>query len=133
MARRTRTDCVTFDVSLPHPAVAANYRGSWHARHKARQVQRAEARFAAVEACSKANDDMPWEAFSVHYCFRFATRRRRDLDNLIFAMKATLDGVQDAGLIADDAGCVSLTVRREWASSPAEACVRVEVRRERDG
>lgn len=91
-------------------------------------MQRDEARKAAKAAMP--NRWEPLGSFSVHYAFRFATKRRRDLDNLVFAMKATLDGVQDAGLVADDAGCVALSVRRERVAEGESPGVRVEVRQE---
>lgn len=40
------------------------------------------------------------------------TRRRRDIDNVLAALKAALDGLTDAGWWKDDSDIVAITIRK---------------------
>jgi Holliday junction resolvase RusA-like endonuclease len=40
------------------------------------------------------------------------TRRRRDIDNVLAALKAALDGLTDAGWWKDDSDIVGITIRK---------------------
>ena len=44
----------------------------------------------------------PWEKAHLTITFRASDKRRRDLDNLLSASKAYVDGLVAAGIIADD-------------------------------
>jgi hypothetical protein len=44
----------------------------------------------------------PWEYMEVEANFFFATRRERDPDNAIGALKAAYDGIVDSGLVPKD-------------------------------
>jgi crossover junction endodeoxyribonuclease RusA len=80
--------------------VSANDRDHW--RVKARKV--AEIRYAAegaVTAAGVAVDVMPHITVGLVYVPR--DKRRRDADNLVVPlMKALVDGIVDAGVVADD-------------------------------
>ncbi len=52
----------------------------------------------ALEEC----ESLPWGKCSVHATFYFATKRGRDVDNLIASLKSTYDGLVDAGVVSDD-------------------------------
>jgi Holliday junction resolvase RusA-like endonuclease len=56
------------------------------------------AKAIANEEC----ESLPWLKCSVHAKFFFATKRGRDIDNLIASLKSTYDGLVDAGVVPDD-------------------------------
>jgi Holliday junction resolvase RusA-like endonuclease len=47
-------------------------------------------------------DTLPWGRCLVHAEFFHKTKRRRDIDNAIGCLKATYDGLVDAGVVEDD-------------------------------
>jgi Holliday junction resolvase RusA-like endonuclease len=52
----------------------------------------------------------PLASASVQCRFYFATKRRRDGDNLLASMKSCFDGLVDAGVFTDDSGLTHLPV-----------------------
>lgn len=85
-------------ISLPHqPHHAPNDRnGHWRARHDAQRAWR-----EAAGWCARQLDavDPP---VVVTLTGRPPDRRRRDVDGWSLAAKAAIDGLRDAGVIADD-------------------------------
>jgi len=57
-------------------------------------------------ACEAVEDSeietVPWEHVSVSITIYYATRRRRDEDNVMGSLKSYYDGIVDSGLVADD-------------------------------
>ena len=47
-------------------------------------------------------ETLPWGKCHVHAIFYYKTKRNRDVDNAIGSLKATYDGLVDAGIVPDD-------------------------------
>ena len=47
-------------------------------------------------------ESTPWKKVIVSAAFYYKTKRRRDQDNAMAALKAAYDGVVDAGVVVDD-------------------------------
>lgn len=90
-------------VVLPWPSrtLAPNMRVHWAQKARAAKIARSEAawwaRAAGVRPVRK-----PPQAFDVSLIFHPPDARRRDLDNLIASMKASLDGIADAMGVDDN-------------------------------
>ncbi len=97
----------TVTVTLPIPArsLSPNARVHWAARSKARAGQRA---LAAMRARGAMPGPFPyrWPSASilVRWYGKTAQCLRLDADNIIGSLKGAVDGLADAGLIADDRG-----------------------------
>ena len=65
------------------------------ATRKARRIAK-----EAVEA--EKLETLPWEKIKVQVAFYFKDKRRRDQRNFESMLKATYDGLVDAGLVVDD-------------------------------
>lgn len=115
------------DLPLPPRQVAANAAGSWHGKARAKAEQRQVAKTAGLATLERVEGHEPLAAFEVEYRFRFHTRRKRDLDNLVFSMKSSLDGLGDAGLFVDDCGLVALHVRAEVVEKTQPSGVEVRL------
>ena len=73
----------------------------WTARHRATQEAKAEIGWLAK---AQWHNDEPMMIVRISYEFHVKDKRRRDLDNLIGACKAYVDGLIDVGvLFYDDA------------------------------
>lgn len=100
----------TVTVTLPIPArsLSPNARVHWAARSKARGYQRSNAKFATFVALSTSPgpDTYRWPSASILVRWYGATAHclRLDADNIIGSLKGAVDGLADAGLIADDRG-----------------------------
>jgi len=83
---------LTLTLPWPPSALNPNQRQHWrqHARHKARF--RAA---CALQARAQGVGSLKAEKLAVRLSFVPPDRRRRDLDNLIAAMKSGLDGLAD--------------------------------------
>jgi Holliday junction resolvase RusA-like endonuclease len=79
----------------------------WRAKREARE----QAGWLAKEAGVPAQ---PFQKAHITITFVSGDRIRRDIDNLFAAMKPYIDGIVDAGVIADDSALnVSYTIRYE--------------------
>ena len=97
---------VTID-HLPYSELMPNRKLYWAAKAKVAAIAR---RDACIEALNCMGTWIAPERASVFYRFTAKDKRKRDLDNLIAASKASLDGLRDAGVIAsDDADYLSIS------------------------
>lgn len=55
----------------------------------------------------------PWEDVEVRIKYFFTCRRRRDKDNLLAWLKATMDGLADGGIVKDDSRFTYMPVEEE--------------------
>jgi len=106
-----------FRIVLPHlPNANANpNKRSGYARNKkfgmynaklakAKRTDREEVIATVLE---QGRPDRPMEKAHITISWHAKDKRRRDIDNLFAAMKGSIDGLVDAGVIADDSGqCV---------------------------
>lgn len=81
-------------VMLPWPpkALSPNERKHWRALAKAKAAYRAA---CATQAMAQGAKRISAERLAVHLEFVPPDRRRRDMDNMIAAMKSGLDGLAD--------------------------------------
>lgn len=88
-------------LPLPDRVLSPNARCHWATKSRAVKAARATAQYAATVAGGACQ----WLTTARIDIRAFHTiNRRRDRDNLIASCKAYLDGLADAGLIANDSG-----------------------------
>lgn len=107
-------------LSWPDPALWPNGRAHRMELHRRRQAQRSEGYYAAHEAGLRGV-----RARGLRLTFHAADRRKRDLDNMLAAMKAALDGIADA--MGQDDSEWTVEVQRGPVSKPGRVVVEVLV------
>ena len=96
---------------LPDPDLNPNKRLHWTARWHAMRDAKDEAMALVYE---QGRPETPYESSHITITWVAGDARRRDVDNCFSSMKAYIDGLVDAGLIADDSAMhVSYTLRYE--------------------
>lgn len=93
-----------FEITLPHlpyRQLSQNARLHWAVKRKWTVSARNEACIEAMSVLSRGKWEMPTKA-TIYYEFTVKDNRRRDVENLIAACKAHVDGIVDAGVITDD-------------------------------
>lgn len=94
---------ITITLPLPHKRLSPNARVHWGRKADATKSARRTAKYTAVALMADLRLDAPrLSSARVEYRFYFKTNARRDPDNAIASMKASLDGLTDAGLWTDD-------------------------------
>jgi len=76
-----------------------------------KKSQRSDAHLAALADMQAQNLEKPhWQRATIQATFHKPSRRARlhDQDGITAWLKATADGIQDAGVVADDCGLVWL-------------------------
>lgn len=94
-------ESITITLPMPPSAVRPNGRAHWIAKARANKRCRA----LAKALCNEALGGMPsprWGKATMLIDARFRTSRSMDPDNLIGSIKAYVDGIQDAGIVAND-------------------------------
>lgn len=92
---------------LPPPELSPNGRSQhWAKRQKAKRYWHEQGRIAG-HLMRQYRLDLgrtgQIDKARVTYSFTQPTRRRRDIDNLIYMMKPFMDGLVESGLLVDDA------------------------------
>ena len=96
---------------LPDPDLSPNKRLHYMALYKAKLLAKKEMYLRVLEQ-GRPRTLMPKANIAITWIGK--DRRRRDIDNLFASMKAYIDGLVFAEVIADDsADCVSYTLRYE--------------------
>jgi crossover junction endodeoxyribonuclease RusA len=101
----------------PNPNRTRRYH--WRARHRADQEWRQAGRLSA-----HGLRRTPMQRATLDVVHVVPDRRRRDLDNLTASIKAVLDGIVDAGVIADDSSRVLVSVTHRIEHEPGVAATR---------
>jgi Holliday junction resolvase RusA-like endonuclease len=97
-------DRITIELPMPPKQLHPNARSHWRAKLKPKAQQRQQAYLAALDALRGAVSPR-WESAKIHATYWLGSRgKKHDADNLIAWLKATVDGLQDAGILADDSG-----------------------------
>lgn len=96
---------LTVTIPLPPRSAHPNARAHWRATAASKKRQREDSHIAALAAL----DGKPapqWERATIHATFYRPGSRDRvsDPDNLCAWLKGTVDGLQDAGIVANDRG-----------------------------
>lgn len=101
------------ELPWPDPSLAPNRKNGrhWGSVHAAKGNRLADARVLTLAAMRQAGYVPPPGALALTLTFCAPDRRRRDLDNLLAALKADFDGVAQA-LGVDDQLFDPLTLRR---------------------
>lgn len=100
MMEKVRKISITLD-HLPSPELNPNKlrRLHWSERHRLTLEARQEAGWLAKV---QWKDAQPMEKARISYEFQIKGRKKHDIDNLLAACKAYLDGIIDAGVIYSD-------------------------------
>lgn len=104
---RAAEDTLSIVLPLPHQRLAPNsgrrYPAGWIARLV--RERRADCRLATQAAILRQFDGVevagfPWPQAEI--AMHFVLPRKRDEDNLVAWAKSTIDGIADAGVVAND-------------------------------
>jgi Holliday junction resolvase RusA-like endonuclease len=95
-------DVITVTVGTPSRLMNPNSRCHWGVKAKATKRARVEAWAAAQVAMYEANVKGGWKEATAEVHWYARDSRRRDKDNCLSSLKATFDGLVDAGLLVDD-------------------------------
>ena len=113
---------------LPPFECGPNARLHWAAKAKAASTWGSTVFYQAVDARNRTGEPAKWknlDGAKVNVTFVLPNHRRRDLDNLISAMKSGIDALVRCGILKDDsAGHVTLEYKAEFGD---EAMTVVEV------
>jgi crossover junction endodeoxyribonuclease RusA len=89
-------------VELPPPELSPNGRHHWRVKAKATQTYRYACGTVALAELN-GRDKPRWKRARLQIAWYAPTDRRRpDPDNIIAWLKAALDSLKDAGVLADD-------------------------------
>ena len=116
------------ELPWPEPKLAPNRRNGkhWTATHAAKGKRLADARLLTLAAMRQAGYIPPTGPLALTLTFCAPDRRRRDLDNLLAALKADFDGVAQA-LGVDDQLFEPITLRRGEAVNPGRVVLEIGV------
>lgn len=90
-------------VEIPPAKLSQNARVHWHERARLTRIAKADGYAMTIVAMDEVGLIQPrWSKARMHTTFYWASNRRRDVDNANSRLKATIDGIVQAGLIADD-------------------------------
>ena len=94
---------ITITCPLPHKACHPNARPHWQTKATAMKGDRAAGKLCAMDIMNILYwSYRPWKSATVQATFVHRTRRTRDPLNAYASLKGLIDGVVDAGLLADD-------------------------------
>ena len=95
-------------LPLPSNRLSPNGRYHWAAKHRAIKKARADAGLAVLVAKNAYGAHTPFYKVTVKACFYLRDSRKHDSDNLIASIKAYLDGMADAEVVANDNDIIPL-------------------------
>lgn len=95
-------EVLTVTVGIPARTLSPNARCHWAVKAKATKRARVEAWASAQVAMYEANVKGGWKEATAEVHWYARDVRRRDKDNCLASLKATFDGLVDAGLLHDD-------------------------------
>tara|TARA_R110000824_G_scaffold337488_1_gene524093 strand:- start:506 stop:898 length:393 start_codon:yes stop_codon:yes gene_type:complete len=90
---------------MPPKEIRGNSRAHWRTVRRINRERREDAKLLALVTVQEADKTLtitPIES-RVLISYEFYHWKPIDLDNLIFGMKSTLDGIVDSGVVSDDA------------------------------
>ena len=103
---------------LPPSKAYPNRRTHYYTLSKIRKKQQEEIIAYVLE---QGRPDSPLDRAHITITWRSKDKRDRDIDNLLSAMKGTIDGLIHAGVIVDDsAKHLSYTLYYEWGDNVNE-------------
>ena len=102
------SDTIELFLGPAPPVLSPNRRVHWAQESRAARAYREQAFLVARSRIGCNRKDLPWPGAYVRATFYFRVRRKRDGDNLNASLKHALDGLADAGIVADDNAFVLL-------------------------
>lgn len=94
---------LTFQLPVPSRILSPNNRSHWHAVAEAKRKARLAAKIEAARVLADAGIRAPkWGKARMAVTLFHLTARTPDPGNLMASLKAYEDGLQDAGIIAND-------------------------------
>jgi len=112
-------------LPMPESCLWPNRVSHWTKKARAKKKQRQTAALLALPHRPKSRD--PIASGVIEFRFYWPDARRRDMDNALAAMKSAIDGIKDAGVIADDSG-FGFFVSREPKGAGTEPSVSVTIK-----
>lgn len=107
---------ITVTIPIPQPGCDSNSRVHWALKAKHKAVARDDACTAGMVAVAGTPDwksmGMPWRSASLLIRWYHPTVKHRDRDNIVSMLKASIDGLVDAGILFDDDQLTVLPVER---------------------
>lgn len=101
---------ITITLPLPSRHLSPNGRYHWAVKARAAQEARRYAAWQAHPGCIRVQGyPFRWESARIEVRPYYGDRRRHDSDNLLASLKPSIDGLVDAGMLADD-NCVTYTL-----------------------
>lgn len=97
-------------ITLPLPPRELHPNARVHFMARAKQTKSYRFHAAVVVRQTRVGVAERWKTATVQATFYFKDKRRRDKDGMLSSLKASFDGLADAGLIADDSGLTHLPV-----------------------
>lgn len=83
--------------------LSPNARMSWQAKRKYTQAARMEAKLVALEQINRVRDWKPFKSVRVWpTIYVVSARNRMDDDNALSCLKPYFDGLEEAGIVAND-------------------------------
>jgi len=95
-------DVLTVTIGLPQRVLSPNARCHWGVKARATKRARVEAWAATQVAMYEANVKGGWKEATAEVHWYARQDRKRDRDNCLASLKASFDGIVDAGLLRDD-------------------------------
>jgi len=96
---------LTIIVPLPHRSLSPNARAHWRTVHSQKKKAKNISRLSAIAAYITYKEAPRWKEATVHVKAYFKDRRSKwDRDNFIASLKATMDGIAEAGVMENDRG-----------------------------
>ena len=94
-------------LPLPFCELSPNARVCWQAKSRMTKRYRKIAWAEGLSVIGRRSAPR-WKTAIVQATFYLTTSHKRDRDNLIASLKAALDGLADAGIVANDRGFIPL-------------------------
>lgn len=109
---------IVIEMPIPTRTLSPNGRCHWSKRAKARKEQRTSAHAKALAAL-RWMQAPKWKSAKVNILWYHQTARWPDADNCLGCCKGILDGLVDAGVLADDRGVqIGMIFRSKDATRP---------------
>ena len=90
----------TITLPLPDGTTSGHAKGHWRSAAAKTKAMREYAWGECFQI--KGHPSKPYAKAIIHFAFFLASNRRRDTLNLMHGCKTYIDGIVDAGIIADD-------------------------------
>lgn len=94
-------DSLTITLPLPDPTLNGHAKGHWRAKRGPTRLAKEAAQLAAIAALG-GRQSPNWPRAVLSIAVYYADNARRDVLNTVNALKAAIDGIVDAGILADD-------------------------------